>query len=282
MQLERSVAKTLENKGYYIFYRNLTISLPNKLLLTEYDIICRDFIIEVKSGSDICVKCNQIKNQIALLPKGFRLYYYCPSISDNLINEYNMNTKNNNNLITYINSLEVIYNIHKPYNECNIFTQRDFTKFLAYSMLDIQKFHKIYVTKETFYYTYLCITCINDHYSTADDISIQSSQKIKYLVANNILEMVKKLDETKPYFIKDSTHNTICVSDVANIKPIKIKLCYSIDWKTVKLKPVDLYYDLPIIEGITRYCNTCNKTIIFNKQICCGICYPKLREQKSI
>lgn len=281
MELEKSVARELERKGYYVFYKNLTVSLPNKLLITEYDIICRDFIIEVKSGNDISVKCNQIKNQLALLPKGFKLYYYCPSMTSIQIREYNKNYKGKINSITYINDLAVIYKNHTPYNECNIKSQRDFTKFLAFSMEKIKMFNKIYVNKETFYYTFLCITCINDHYSTDDSTVIYSSEKIKYLIDNNIIEMIEEFDDSKPKFIKDTTRNTIYIDDVSCINPINLKLYYSIDWKIIKLKPVDLYNDLPIIEGITRSCNVCNRNIIFNKQICCSICYLDVRKSSS-
>jgi hypothetical protein len=276
MELEKTVARELEAKGYTVFYKNLSISLPNKLLITEYDIVCRDFIIEVKSGNDICIKCNQIKNQVALLPRGYKLYYYCPAISDLDIKELNMK-ESDKKLITYINRLDKIYQHHKPNNECNIRTQRDFTKFLANSLHKLSRFNKIYIMKETFYYTYLCVTCINDHYSTDDKDIIYSSKKIKYLVDNNIIQMVDEFDENIPSFVKDTPRNTIYIDNFTTNSPINIKLYYSIDWKNIKLKPVDLYHELPIIDGITRYCDCCGQNIIFNKQLCCGVCYLKIR-----
>lgn len=280
MDLERKVAKQLEAKGYNIFYRNLCISLPNKLLLTEYDIVCKDFIIEVKSGNEISTKCNQIKNQVALLPKGFKLYYYCPYIDCKNIIQYNKKSNNSNELVVYTNTLDIIYRNHKPNNECNVKTQREFTKFLAYSIDKLKQFTNVYVTKETFYYTYLCITCINDHYSTEDETIVYSSEKIKYLVDNNIIKMVETFDDNIPSFVVDNPKNTIYVNEICSIKPINFKLCYYIDWRTVKLRPVDLFNELPVIEGITRYCQCCNKSIIFNKQLCCSRCYLHLRSQR--
>lgn len=272
MQLENYVINELENKGYPVFFRNLRIEC-NKIQVTEYDVVSRDFIIEVKSGKDLSLKSSQPIKHLRFLPLGYKLYYYCPCKSDEDIKMMN-HAYNIEGGIIFINSLEEIYKNHKPYNEVNIKTQKDFTRFLSLSFDKLKIFDKVNVDKETFYYTYLCLNYINDYYSKNDMNPILSSEKIRYLVDNKKINMVENFDKNVATLSTKNPNQTIIITMDQILSGYKLhNLCkyYYLGWNKNKLENIDVNSDLPLFEGITKWCG-CNRRIIFYKQEDCSKC----------
>ena len=55
MEFENQVADELTKKGYYIFYKNVEIKDRHNRFI-EFDIVCSEFILEIKSGKSLKAK----------------------------------------------------------------------------------------------------------------------------------------------------------------------------------------------------------------------------------
>lgn len=267
---EKFVISELENKGYPIYYHNFRLKKDN-IYVTEYDVISEGFIIEVKSGGEIPLNQRQFTNQIKYLPEGYKLYCYCSNKTDQKIVELNTNiiTKGcsavdftQNQEIKFINNLESIYNFHPVYNEVNITSQREFTKFLSLSFERLKNFTKVYMLKETYLYTWLCCKYHNDYYSLNDEIKIMHSSKIEYLLEKAILSIQDKLDLNKPFITTKSPRRIIHIQNTN--EKIKFKKFFLIPSTKDKLIRIYLHYNLPFIQDITVMCS-CQKRYIFCK-----------------
>lgn len=264
MELENWVAQELTDRGYPIYFRNFEFR-NGKIAITEYDIICDNFIIEVKSGNDVGLR-SQIVQQLRFLPKGYKLYYFCKIKTDKEIEELNSSSKYND--VEYINNLDIIYKNHKPKKIFNIDSQRNFTKFLSLSIDELKTIDKIYIDNESFYYSYLSFKYINDYMSTKDNK--YTSEKLNYLIENNKIEIEDDFSLNIPFITTQTLRRHININETEDIN---FKQFYTIDWKKSYLeinefdKPI-----LPIIPNLTKICDICKKNIIFNKQEMCGTC----------
>jgi hypothetical protein len=162
----------------------------------------------------------------------------------------------------FINNLETIYNRHPVYNEVNITSQREFTKFLSLSFDRLRKFTKVNMLKETYLYTWLCCKYHNDYYSLNDEIKIMHSSKIEYLLEKGILKIVDFLDPDMPYITTKSPRRLIHIEK--NDERITFKKYFLIPSTKDKLIRIYLHYNLPFIPDITVMCS-CQKRYIFCK-----------------
>lgn len=264
--LEKYVKHELEKRMYNIYYHNLNI-IKDKIIVTEYDIISEGFVIEVKSGNEFINK-NQIVNQKKYLPEGFKLYYFCPLMLTENLSEYKSIYKD----IEFINTLEPIFDTHKPIMNLNIKSQRHFTKFLSLHLETLKRFKKIYVDHTTYYYTYITVKYHNDYYNLNDAEMIYHSSKIDYLVHNDILKIVDTFDNNLPMA---NTKTPIKKVWVNKEDKIKIKKIYELPSTKGMLQKVYHPQKFPYIPGITRLCN-CGKNYVFQstkKEICNSNCY---------
>jgi hypothetical protein len=269
MELENWVAQELKDRGYPIYFRNFEFR-NGKIAITEYDIICHDFIIEVKSGNDIGLR-TQIVQQLKFLPKGYKLYYFCKIKTDEEINDLNEICKYDD--VEYINNLDQIYKNHKPIKIFNIDSQRNFTKFLSQSIEELSSIDKIYVDNESFYYSYLSFKYINDYLSIKDNK--YTSEKINYLIEMNKIEIVDSFSLSFPFITTQTLKRNV---NILESNQINFRQFYTLDWKKSYLEIYEFNLEknnLPIIDDFTKICSVCNNCIIFKKQDMCGECNRK-------
>lgn len=197
MEFEKEVCKVLESHGYHIFHRNLEIVISGNTF-TEFDVVCSDFILEIKSGSYVDLNGIHRLYQQDKIPKGFRIYVYCPVKTTKEIAEYNSDYDTSK--ILYINTLDPILENHKPLRICNIGTQSMFDRFLNLRMDTIRYFDKVYVDLEAFLQVVRTIACYRESYSKSD--GIRWSDKLVRLVKEKIVEVRPLLDTRIPYLQK--------------------------------------------------------------------------------
>jgi hypothetical protein len=229
MEFEEKVANTLRGLGYPIFYRDVTITYTKKFVMGEFDIVSRDFIVEVKSGRDITTRGIDLMYSQGLLPVGFAVYIFCPRFSDTEIAELNQDLYRPN--ITFINDLAVIRKHHEPVNECTVASASLFMRLLRTPLADILRFQKIYMTTHTFIRVYRNVSYMRDLYSKSEGITW--SEKIMTLIAGNRIEIVNALPATVPPLMgchRSSYTRRFCVWD--NSKPITLPICHNINKMT--------------------------------------------------
>jgi hypothetical protein len=229
MEFEEKVANTLRDMGYPIFYRDVTITYTKKFVMGEFDIVSRDFIVEVKSGRDITTRGIDLMSSQGLLPTGFAVYIYCPRFSDAEIAELNHDLYRPN--ITFINDLAVIRKHHEPVNECTVASASLFMRLLRTPLTDILQFQRIYMTTFTFLRVYRNVSYMRDLYSKRE--GIMWSEKIMTLIAGNRIEIVNVLPDTVPPLIgchKLSYTRRFCIWDMS--KPIALPICHNINKMT--------------------------------------------------
>jgi hypothetical protein len=259
MELEKLVVSQLEDNGFPVYYKNLTVKY-NSTLFTEYDVIGTNFIIEVKSGKDF--KKLQINRHLKYLPEGYKMYYYLPLKSEEEIQYLNERYKT----ITFINNLEIIYKNHKLYNEFNIRSRKDFKRFLSLPFHRIKKFDKLNILFEDFYFVYFYSTCIYDYYCLGEE-DVVSSEKIKYLMNKGVINFVTKFNENIPYITSKNIKKFVqIISDKIDLEKI-----YKVDWSKNKIKKIHIGENLPLMDGITKYC-MCGSKVIFNNLNFCDDC----------
>jgi hypothetical protein len=261
MELEKAVINALENKGYCVFYKNLSLKY-NSINITEYDVILKDFIIEVKSGKDF--KKMQITNQLKYLPEGYKLYYYIPIKGDEEINNLNKIFKD----ITIVNNLDEIFKNHQRNNEFNICCRKDFKRFLSLPFEKIKIFDKINILEEDFYFVYFQSLYVYDYVCISENIL--SSQKVEYLFENGKINFVEEFDHTIPLI---SNQNIKFINLPLTNSKIDLKPIYNIDWNKRKIKKIRKYGGSPpLIKNVTKVCKQCDN-ITFKNLNYCDDCY---------
>jgi hypothetical protein len=191
MEFEEKVAKALKEMGFPIFYRDVTISYNKRFILGEFDIVSRDFIVEVKSGRDITTRGMDLMFSQNILPRGFAFYIYCPRFDDNEIDQ--LNDEFHRQGILYINDLVIIQQRHIPQYECSISSASIFMRLLRTPLSDIMYFQRLYMTKHTFIRVYRNVSYMRNPYSTRENI--MWSEKIMTLIAANRIAIVENLPD---------------------------------------------------------------------------------------
>jgi len=197
MEFEKEVCQVLEGHGYHIFHRNLEIVVGGNTY-TEFDVVCFDFILEIKSGSYVDLNGIHKLYQQDKIPKGFRIYVYCPVKTTKEIAEYNSDYDTTK--ILYINTLDPILENHKPQRICNIATQSMFDRFLNLRMDTIRYFDKVYVDLEAFLQVVRTIACYRESFSRSD--GMRWSDKLVRIVKEGIVEVRPLLNTRVPYLQK--------------------------------------------------------------------------------
>jgi hypothetical protein len=261
MELEDYVYKELIKNGYYVQHKNLTIIHKNEQI-TEYDIISTGFAIEVKSGKAPKFKLSQQRHQILFLPKNYKLYYYCPNVDDENLENLNFCMSK----IIFVNKLEDIYKNHPPYSfELNIKDPRAFIRLLSLTFDIIKCIGKIHINKIDFYHVYLSCKYMTDHYNIDDNV--KNSFKCEYLIENNIINLTTKFNRQNTILIAKSASKKIEVTEICSLKTNY----HHIEYNKKNMHNIALDLRLPLIENLTQRCKCC-KTItlskILNKDVC--------------
>jgi hypothetical protein len=236
MEFEQEVADELFARGYQILYRNLSIAV-NKNIIGEFDIICRDFIVEVKSGKDIHSCGLYFMHGHNILPRGFTYYIYCPAIDSETIKIFN-NDYSNNTFI-YTNTLDTIYDNHIPSIECVIDGQSNFCKILNLSVESLKKFNRLYITYEEYTKTFISLHYIRDTVSAIENI--KWSEKLDFLVDSGILVFCDEFDSSIPIARGFFNHNRLYNMTALDIP--KLELNYSLNYLKTSPEPHDIYLD---------------------------------------
>ncbi len=261
MELEDYVEKELVKNGYYVQYKNLTI-MYNNLQITEYDIISTDFVIEVKSGKAPKFKLSQQRHQLLFLPKNYKLYYYCPNVDDENLENLNFCMSK----IIFVNKLEDIYKNHKPYSfELNIKDIKSFIRLLSLTLAEIKCIGRINIRENDFYHVYLSCKYMTDHYNIED--MIKNSYKCEHLLNNNIIYLTTKFNNNITSLISKSAYKKI---EFKEICPLKTNYHF-IEYNKKNMCNISLDLRLPLIENLTQRCKCCEIIILtktLNKDYC--------------
>jgi hypothetical protein len=229
MEFEEKVASKLRDMGYPIFYRDVTITYAKNFILGEFDIVCRDFIVEVKSGRDISTRGIDLMYSQGILPVGFAVYIYCPRFSDTEITELNHDIRRPG--ITFINDLAIIQANHKPVNECTVASASLFMRLLRTPLTSILQFQKIYMSTYTFIRVYRNVSYMRNLYSKNENI--MWTEKIMALIAANRIAIVETLPPSVPPLVgchMASYTRRFTIWD--KTKPIPLQLCHNINKMT--------------------------------------------------
>jgi hypothetical protein len=224
MELENSVTKALQDMGFPIFYRNVNISYMKRFLFGEFDIVSRDFIVEVKSGRDITTRGIDFMYSQNLLPTAFRYYIYCSRYTDDEI--AHLNEEFGRPYITYINDLAVIRANHVPVCECSVSGPGIFMRLLRAPLTTILRFHTIYMTKYTFIRVYRNVCYLRNLYSA--DENIMWSEKIMMLIAEKRIQIVDILPTPDVVAPLVAHFNTRCIVVKKASEPVQIPLVHSL------------------------------------------------------
>lgn len=236
MEFEKKVADELFGKGYPILYRNLSVSL-NGGLIGEFDIISKEFVVEVKSGKDINTIGLYFMRNHDILPKEFSYYIYCPAINSDTIDM--LNKDYSNNIFIYTNTLETIYERHKPIIECNIDSQSNLCKVLNLSIESLKKFVKLYVKYDDYTKVFISLHYVRDTYS--HDEKIKWSDKLDFLVDSGILSFVEEFDPIIPYIRGFFTHNRVyCLN---KLETPNLELSFSLKLLKTSKRTCDIFLD---------------------------------------
>lgn len=234
MQFESVVANDLEKLGYTIFYRNFKI-MYNRCYLSEFDIICYDFIVEVKSGKDSQTRGLNMMQSHGILPKQFKYYIYCPVLADSEIDCLNTYLARGN--IMYINDLKIIQKYHKPMRDVIIESESAFCNFLNLPMSTIEKFGKVYLSSFNYAKTYSRVKFERDRYSYTD--KMLWSEKIDYLFNNHMLCLTKDPPANVPIMMKTrGIKNKITLK---KLERFTIPICYSVNFMEKDTDMIDIY-----------------------------------------
>jgi hypothetical protein len=244
MEFEQEVADELFLKGYQILYRNLSI-VVNKNTIGEFDIICRDFIVEVKSGKDIHSCGLYFMQNHNILPKGFIYYIYCPAIDCETIKM--LNNDYSNNVFVYTNTLNTIYERHVPIIECNIDSQSNLCKVLNLKLESLKKINKLYIKYEDYNKVFISLHYVRDTISHKE--KIKWSDKLDYLIDSGILTFCEGFDMNIPFIRGFFNHNRMYYMSGLEI-PI-LDLNFSLNCFEVSSRSYDIYLD-GSNEGIHR------------------------------
>jgi hypothetical protein len=236
MEFEKEVADELFAKGYQILYRNLSISV-NKNIIGEFDIICRDFIVEVKSGKDIHSCGLYFMHGHNILPKGFKYYIYCAAIDSETIEMFNKDY--GNNTFTYTNTLQTIYDNHIPSIECVIDGQSNMCKILNLNIDSLKRFNRLYITYDEYIKTFISLHYIRDTRSPVENI--KWSDKLDFLVDSGILVFCEDFDPSIPLACGFFNHNR--QYNMTSLQTPKLKLHYSLNYFKTSVDPYDIYLD---------------------------------------
>ena len=236
MEFEKHVADELFAKGYPIIYRNLSVSLNNGLI-GEFDIISKDFVVEVKSGKDINTIGLYFMRNHNILPRDFVYYIYCPVIDSETIEMFNKDYSNN--IFIYTNTLQTIYDNHKPLIECVIDGQSNMCKVLNLSLESLKKFNRLYIKYEEYNKVFISLHYVRDTYSHIE--KIKWSEKLDYLVDSGILVFVEEFDPTIPSIRGFFTHNR--VHYLNKLETPKLELSFSLKLLKTSKKTYDIYLD---------------------------------------
>ncbi len=226
MELEQEVATALELLGYTIFYRNLNI-IYNRSELSEFDIVCSKFIVEVKSG--LPHKMNGFRSMVShrILPKEFKYFIYCKSLPDDMLKHLTEEYDKPN--IQFINTLQPIVEQFPPEPKtCWIESQSLFDRFLNLPMETITQFKTIYLSKETFLITYDSLLRYRDAYSISQE-GVWWSDKARQLFLTNILQFSES-----------------CPNGVLSLK----SGLNSIRNQKIKLRKLEMFH-IPIVHNIS-------------------------------
>lgn len=224
MELENSVAAALQDMGYSIFYRNVNVSYRKQFLFGEFDIVSRDFIVEVKSGRDITTRGIDFMYSQGLLPTTFRYYVYCSCYNDDEI--AHLNEEFGRPLITYINNLAIIRVNHEPDCACSVSSPGIFMRLLRAPLETILHFQTIYMTKHTFIRVYRNVCYMRNLYSVRENI--MWSEKIMMLIVEKRIQIVDVLPSSEnvaPLVAHFNTRNLV-VKKAS--EPIHIPLVHSL------------------------------------------------------
>ena len=222
MDFEKQVEQQLIQNGYHIFYKNLNIYY-NNYNIAELDIICADFILEIKSGK--CLKSNGIYKLFShnILPNNFTYYFYFPLYSSSEIQEFNQSFANNHYKVIYINSLQDIYKQYPPSLNIHIESQAQFIRLLTLSDKVLHSLNTISIDLSTYTKTISSLDYKTKH--------IQGI--LKNIVRINKLEQIKHhiiITEHKPssHFIIEKKQ--ICKKYIMKkFEPIHIPIYYRYD-----------------------------------------------------
>jgi hypothetical protein len=236
MEFEQEVADELFSRGYQIFYRNLSISV-NNAIIGEFDIICRDFVIEVKSGKDIHSGGLYFMQGHNMLPKGYKYYIYCAAIDSETIEMFNKDYSNNT--FIYTNTLQTIYDNHVPYIEGVIDGQSNMCKILNLSMESLKKFNRLYINYEEYNKVYISLNYIRDTYSPVENI--KWSEKLNFLLDSGILVFCEEFDPSIPIIKGFFNHNKMYTMN--NLEAPKLELHYSLYFFKTSPETFDIYLD---------------------------------------
>lgn len=237
MEFEQEVADELFARGYQILYRNLSISV-NKAIIGEFDIICRDFILEVKSGKDIYSGGLYFMHGHNMLPKGFSYYIYCMAIDSETIEMLNKEYSNNNTFI-YTNTLQTIYENHIPSIEGVIDGQSNMCKILNLDMDSLRKFNKLYINYEEYNKVFISLNYVRDTYSPVE--KIKWSEKLDFLVDSGILVFSEDFEPSLPIIKGFFYHNKLF--SLNTFESPKLELHYSLISFKTSTKQIDIYLD---------------------------------------
>jgi hypothetical protein len=266
MELEKAVINALEEKGYCVYFRNISLKY-NQIQITEYDVISKDFIIEVKSGKDF--KYMQIIKQLKYLPDGYKLYYYIPNKDDEEVKKLNTIFKE----ITIVNNLEEIYKKQKTWNEFNICNRKDFKRVLSLPLSKIKIFDKLNILEEDFYFVYFQVLYVYDYYCINEEEKIHSSKKIEYLLDTGKINFVKEFDKDIPLITNMNIKNFIELE--MHDSKINFLNVYNIEWNKRKIKKIRRSGQIPPLrENVTKICNQCDNVTFKNLKYC-DDCYKK-------
>lgn len=236
MEFEQEVADELFARGYQILYRNLSISV-NRNIIGEFDIICRDFIVEVKSGKDITTCGLYFMHGHNILPKGFKYYIYCPIIDSDTVKMFNDDYSNN--IFIYTNTLQTIYDNHIPNIECIIDGQSNFCKILNLSVESLKKFNRLYITYEEYTKTFISLHYVRDTVSPTE--KIKWSDKLNFLVDSGILVFCDDFDENIPVAKGFFNHNRLY--NMSKLETPKLEFNYSLNYLKTSPDQYDIYLD---------------------------------------
>ncbi len=205
--LEHYVYNELKNFGYNIISRNLRFnSKKDQDAMFEIDILTYNFMVEVKA----CPKLyytngfKKFLNNNNYFPKNFKCIYYLPLFDENEIIELNKNNLDNN--IYYTKNLNYIYeNFPITYKKIKFESNTMLSRFLMFPLTFISKFSEIYVTKSNFNQVLISRLYNDDYFDTIEKITL--SDKIKYLLKNNIIKIMESCEELEaPYFTTSNAY----------------------------------------------------------------------------
>ena len=261
MELEDYVYDELIKNGYYVQYKNLTITYKNEQI-TEYDIISTGFAIEVKSGKSPKFKLSQQRHQLLFLPLNYKLYYYCPNVDEENLENLNFCMSK----IIFVNKLEDIYKNHKPYSfELNVKDTKSFIRLLSLTLNAIKCIGRIHIKENDFYHVYLSCKYMTDHYNVED--MIKNSAKCEYLLNDTIIYLTTKFSNNITTLVSKSISKKI---EFKEIRPLKTNYHY-IEYNKKNMCNISLDLRLPLIENLTQRCKSCKiitLTKILNNNIC--------------